>query len=540
MKTVIWTMILLFFVLLQASAEEIEIGTTQIVNQSTGSVGSFFSISENYYHFVWVKQVGNSPVIYYNRYNMYYDNVVWPGGIPITEDEYGINPYLSNVLFEDATLSYQSDTRPYSRFARGSEYFDKENLPDTTSDGFPLSHPKIAMSDYNEYHAIQFEADKVEGELRGMYYSSREYGDDEWSVPELIDSINNYNAIIIADSSSYKMAIVYPRQRDQYVDPIYDNDLYLVENERSGWDWDNKINITSYNDDDTVRIYNEVCAYYGYYGFQVFWVAPGFWNHSGEHSTDKCFLYHWNENIEPEIIVNGWQEANPGPGKRTISNIVIGQLAYFTTEQDPDGCIFNMYSMNDVDSEGYSNADILITYRGWEGEWEWRLYYIISTNSNNCQPGECMSEIVLGGSIPGWANYTTYQPLVYIHDTKAEPEVERSIYFIPEYWYSTSIDENQDLIPHQSELRLSAYPNPFNSSTTIKYSILGNDISQKQKTTISIYNLAGQHIDTIVDELKTNGEYQVKWEASESPSGLYFCRIQYGELTKSSKLLLLK
>lgn len=61
------------------------------------------------------------------------------------------------------------------------------------------------------------------------------------------------------------------------------------------------------------------------------------------------------------------------------------------------------------------------------------------------------------------------------------------------------------------------YPNPFNPSTTITYTM-----AQPAHVTLSIYNLAGQRVATVVNDMQNAGLHSIQWEASRFPSGVYF------------------
>ena len=61
------------------------------------------------------------------------------------------------------------------------------------------------------------------------------------------------------------------------------------------------------------------------------------------------------------------------------------------------------------------------------------------------------------------------------------------------------------------------YPNPFNSSTQIKYTL-----SNSSNITLTIFDLSGRKIQTLVDEFQTGCEYTVEWDASRFCNGLYF------------------
>lgn len=86
------------------------------------------------------------------------------------------------------------------------------------------------------------------------------------------------------------------------------------------------------------------------------------------------------------------------------------------------------------------------------------------------------------------------------------------------------------------------YPNPFNPVTTIRFTV-GNDNTQPVELTI--YNLKGQQIRTLLNEILPAGNYQVDWNGednSERPvaSGVYLYQLQSGSNTSAKKMLLLK
>ena len=79
------------------------------------------------------------------------------------------------------------------------------------------------------------------------------------------------------------------------------------------------------------------------------------------------------------------------------------------------------------------------------------------------------------------------------------------------------------------------YPNPFNPSTTISYSI-----PVKSRVTLKIFNALGKEIITLVNEEKSEGNYDVKFDASGIPSGIYFYKLNAGEFSSTKKMILLK
>ncbi|HOZ36730.1 MAG TPA: T9SS type A sorting domain-containing protein, partial [bacterium] len=79
------------------------------------------------------------------------------------------------------------------------------------------------------------------------------------------------------------------------------------------------------------------------------------------------------------------------------------------------------------------------------------------------------------------------------------------------------------------------YPNPFNPATTISY-----DLSAKSYVQLTVFNATGQTITRLVDEEQGAGSYQVSWDGSAVPTGIYFYRIEAGDFVQTKKMTLMK
>jgi len=79
------------------------------------------------------------------------------------------------------------------------------------------------------------------------------------------------------------------------------------------------------------------------------------------------------------------------------------------------------------------------------------------------------------------------------------------------------------------------YPNPFNPTTNIRYQI------QKSGTVkISVYDMLGKEIETLVNEKQSPGTYEVSWNGSKYPSGVYYYKINSDDYTETKKMLMIK
>lgn len=83
------------------------------------------------------------------------------------------------------------------------------------------------------------------------------------------------------------------------------------------------------------------------------------------------------------------------------------------------------------------------------------------------------------------------------------------------------------------------YPNPFNPTTTIEYFVQTIHESS-QRVNLSIYNLLGQKVATLVDKKQSAGTYTVQWDASELSTGIYIYRLTAGNYTQIRKAVLIK
>jgi hypothetical protein len=108
--------------------------------------------------------------------------------------------------------------------------------------------------------------------------------------------------------------------------------------------------------------------------------------------------------------------------------------------------------------------------------------------------------------------------------------------------YDSSITALRDFIPEipKEFVLLQNYPNPFNTTTTIQYYV-----NATQRVELKIYNLLGQEVTTLIDEVLSPGSYQVIWngfnyQGQAVASGLYFYYLRSGKFSAKKKMMLIK
>lgn len=167
---------------------------------------------------------------------------------------------------------------------------------------------------------------------------------------------------------------------------------------------------------------------------------------------------------------------------------------------------------------------------------------IFALDANNELAGYAFSDeagnFVLSGLVPGtykvMANAAGYNDsrvfnitLDYISQTSA------NLSFIIEPFGVTS-NEDKSSVVSNFDLKQN-YPNPFNPSTSISFSI-----PQQEKVTLKIYNVLGNVVATLVDDVKPAGSYTINFDGSQLSSGVYFYKLETGSYSATKKLTLMK
>ena len=104
----------------------------------------------------------------------------------------------------------------------------------------------------------------------------------------------------------------------------------------------------------------------------------------------------------------------------------------------------------------------------------------------------------------------------------------------------TDVADNQ-IYPETFSLQQN-YPNPFNPSTKIRYTIPAviSTEGRNLNVTLKVYDVLGKEVETLVNEEKPAGQYEVNFDASNLSNGVYFYKLQTGSFVETKKMILLK
>jgi len=98
----------------------------------------------------------------------------------------------------------------------------------------------------------------------------------------------------------------------------------------------------------------------------------------------------------------------------------------------------------------------------------------------------------------------------------------------------TDVTSQNNVLPERFRL-FQNYPNPFNATTTIEFSL-----SRRSLVQLTIYNITGEKIKTLINHERLPGNYQVIFNARELPTGIYFCALKTNTLVRTIKMVYVK
>jgi len=142
--------------------------------------------------------------------------------------------------------------------------------------------------------------------------------------------------------------------------------------------------------------------------------------------------------------------------------------------------------------------------------------------------------------VPDWTDVTNTDLMVLV-DVGNDGTIDDTLY-LQNQVTGVGDDDGSLLIPDSYNLAQN-YPNPFNPVTTIRYQLPVNS-----HATLKVFDVLGREVATLANENKKPGSYEVEFDGSKLPSGVYFYRLyahptdakQTNDFVQTKKLLLVK
>jgi len=179
----------------------------------------------------------------------------------------------------------------------------------------------------------------------------------------------------------------------------------------------------------------------------------------------------------------------------------------------------------------------------------------IPLTGNYTQPGvspQPVGQPVYDGVISSWvkeeislANYLSPQLKIQFQ-LKTDGGITGDGWYLDDigiFFYTIPTDVSNNSEPVYQFSLMQNFPNPFNPSTKINYTIPSVIVSgqkQTQLVTLKVFDVLGNEIETLVNEEKEAGTYEVKFDATGLSSGMYFYKLQTSSFVETKKMLLLK
>jgi len=237
-------------------------------------------------------------------------------------------------------------------------------------------------------------------------------------------------------------------------------------------------------------------------------------------------------------------------GDRTILKTINGGIDWVPQDSETNDSFKSVYFVN-ADTGwvvgGWNGATILKTKDGGEN-WtiensgfsdNLRSIYFINDSTAWIvgEKGTIFKTITQGASWTQQESHTSISTLrsIYFTDINSGWVVgENGIILSTINVNSTGIEEADNFHPDRMVL-MQNYPNPFNPSTVIHFYL-----HQSGSVTLSIYNIRGEEIETLLQDYYQAGQHEVFWNAEDFPSGIYLISLRSGNFSETKKIILQK
>ena len=221
-------------------------------------------------------------------------------------------------------------------------------------------------------------------------------------------------------------------------------------------------------------------------------------------------LFDGNDNISRE---NNILDQDPGLGMQAISEAAAEQLAIWqrlrlevpTETRTPDmtSYLFGDFDPNTIPGIESEDSDGIEKFSNLIEDFSINTSFVSNIDGHTVGALHWTSEI------------DSYNPVQGLED------------IIAAYNSTLSVDEVTTNL-----FEFKTFPNPFNTNTSIAF-----NMPSSSHVKISVYNILGAHLATLVDGVTDAGQQSVSWNAKDVKPGLYFCKLESGTLSKTIKML---
>jgi hypothetical protein len=536
------------------------IGSTYYERQSLGSLGRLTALdTTGGVHYCWTSSSSTGT----NRHGYY--NYLMPSGILIG-DTNGLRleaensaAYVNMSLFPDGRCTVvfhggsmgSTQSYIYYDFFTGGGAFQGLAIPNDPQGGTLICPHVTVQPNAGQVATIGMGSTG----FTGLFFSRLPYTNvftfNNWVM---VDTPKVIAQDLATSPVSNRVALVWAHpigEVPEYPDLQFDNDIYaVISPDGSTWNFNNPMNVTDFiggepPHSDSVRGYNDLSTIFDRNDhLHVTYVVVGYWMEAGEPvSTWGSMIYHWDEESGTHSIITGNIYAEGDPGYANESIYCLPNLGINPTNGDLYCTWVEFSDPSDTADNGYLNGEIYASGSA-DGGVTWGTpVNLTNTSTPGAVAGQCLSENY--SSLAAVVNDTLHVFYeVDLYAGQADFAIPSTVTQNPLYYMKIPANliplggaftpEITNLQPQKLQVAQN-YPNPFNSTTNLTFSI-----NQPSKVTVTIYNIMGQEVSKLLEQSLSAGQHSVPWEAGNTPSGIYFARIQTIDDSQTCKMLLLK
>jgi hypothetical protein len=278
---------------------------------------------------------------------------------------------------------------------------------------------------------------------------------------------------------------------------------------------------------------------------------------------NKATIWHWSEEL-PNIdrVVSEWvDDRNFNPSALMPLHAMIEHPSL--SVDSITGRLFCSYVRHDTSarsSAGYYNADVFVAFSETNGAWWW-----VGTNVTNTRPippaGQGLNRNEQDATLSTWStpdqlhlfylldvcgdvitnndqahvlNSVVYQP-VPVTDLYRNFRFAESLTHVDTLPCGPAASTPEDAVLLPASFSLSAFPNPFNATVNIRYSL-----PAVSPLRLSVYDLLGREVAMVLHGLQVAGPHEIRFDGSQLASGIYLLRLTAGTAQTQQKIVLLK
>jgi hypothetical protein len=579
------------------------VGTTWYDYQHNGTIGRMVAVDDSgQIHVDWMNGLQSGAAdrhVYYNMRNTQGDWLFTNIGIPIESAQRAgycvIDVGEENRPFPSFHIIWSPNPRAHTTVAAdlfpGIAAFSDWEAPWVTVGGVDIQviWPKIAIDEQYRIHVFDSQEMVEAGDPMALYYVLGTWDSTGMQVNYgqrmEVDTCMTIAHAVAASRVSDRVAIAWTKPRGPRGDwNQYNNDIIaLISEDGVTWNLSDTINVTDFippdlsllpdttaADKDTLRAYTDINLFFDDNDYlHVAFTTPWYDELRGLISRNNSWLWHWSEETEwYSLVADGSFDYQAPAGVWVLS---CGAWQRYVQRpclgHDPSTgylyCLYQEYDTTSISSADYPQGELMVSVSTNNGV-HWSVGTdITNTHAPGAEPWHCLSErdpsmtevvdeylrvlYVLdldAGSViqtPQEGTWTE-NPVCYQEVPVSEISTTPLMPRYPMHVDSTGIQPapgavhmvESDKVPTSFHLAQN-YPNPFNPSTTIRF-----DVTRGDHVTLTVYNVVGQEVATLVDGNLMVGSYQVRFEGSELSSGVYFYKLNSATQTATRKMVLLK